>query len=72
MVSRKSHGFSRDSGGLWGILSSYGGDVHSKLEFVPGSQYNCLGKTDISGMSTRLGRTIGMLLEFKRESSLLF
>ena len=30
----KSHGFSRDAAGTWGIISSYGGDVHSKLEFV--------------------------------------
>ena len=50
VASRKSHGFSRVSAGLWGIFSSYGGDVHSKLEFVPGSQYTCLGKTDNSGM----------------------
>ena len=30
----KSHGFSRVAAGTWGIFSSYGGDVHSKLEFV--------------------------------------
>ena len=30
----KSHGFSRVAAGTWGIISSYGGDVHSKLEFV--------------------------------------
>ena len=30
----KSHGFSRVVAGTWGIFSSYGGDVHSKLEFV--------------------------------------
>ena len=35
LVARgKSHGFSRVAAGTWGILSSYGGDVHSKLEFV--------------------------------------
>ena len=34
VASGKSHGFSRDAEGTWGILSSYGGDVHSKLEFV--------------------------------------
>ena len=27
----KSHGFSRVAAGTWGILSSYSGDVHSKL-----------------------------------------
>ena len=30
----KVHVFSRVAAGYWGILSSYGGDVHSKLEFV--------------------------------------
>ena len=30
----KSHGFSRVVAGTWGVFSSYGGDVHSKLEFV--------------------------------------
>ena len=30
----KSHGFSRFAAGTWGIFSSYGGDGHSKLEFV--------------------------------------
>ena len=30
----KCHGFSRVAAGTWGRFSSYGGDVHSKLEFV--------------------------------------
>ena len=30
----KSHGFTRVAAGTWGIFSSYGGDVHLKLEFV--------------------------------------
>ena len=30
----KSHGFTRVAAGTWGIFSSYGGDVHSKLEFL--------------------------------------
>ena len=30
----KAHGFSRVAAGTWGIFSSYGGDVHLKLEFV--------------------------------------
>ena len=30
----KCHGFSRVAAGTRGIFSSYGGDVHSKLEFV--------------------------------------
>ena len=29
-----SHGFSRVAVGTWDIFSSYGRDVHSKLEFV--------------------------------------
>ena len=29
-----SHGFSRVAAGTWGIFSSYGREVHSKLEFV--------------------------------------
>ena len=31
MASGKSHGFSPVAAGTWGILSSYSGDVHSKL-----------------------------------------
>ena len=30
----KSHGFSRVASGTWSIFWSYGGDDHSKLEFV--------------------------------------
>ena len=33
-ASGKSHGFSRVAAGTCGIFPSYGGDVHSKLEFV--------------------------------------
>ena len=46
----KFHGFSRISAGNWGIFSSYGGDVHSKLEFVQCSLDTCLGMMDTSGM----------------------
>ena len=46
----KSHGFSRVAAGPWGIFSSYGRDVHSKLKFVKWSQDTCLGMRDISGM----------------------
>ena len=46
----KSHGFSRVAAGTWGIFSSYGGDVHSKLEFVQWSQDTCLSMRDNSGM----------------------
>ena len=46
----KSHGFSRVAAGIWGIFSSYSGDVHSKLEFVQWSQDTCLGMRDNSEM----------------------
>ena len=46
----KSHEFSRVAAGTWGIFASYGGDVHSKLEFVQWRQYTCLGMRDNSGM----------------------
>ena len=67
VASRKSHGFSRVSGGTWRIFPSYSEDVHSKLDFVPGSQDTCLGMTDTSAMLTRVGWTIQILLEVKRE-----
>ena len=46
----KSLGFSRVAAGTWGIFSSYGGDVHSKLEFAQWSQDTCLGMRDNSVM----------------------
>ena len=46
----KSHGFSRVMAGTWVIFSSFGGNVHSKLEFVQRSQGTTLGKKDTSGM----------------------
>ena len=42
----KSHGFSRVAAGKWGIFSSYGGDGHSKLEFIQQSQDSCLVMMD--------------------------
>ena len=49
MTRRKSHGFSQLAAGTWGIFSNYGGDGHSKLEFVQRRQDSCLGMTDTSG-----------------------
>ena len=46
----KSHGFSRVAAGTWVILSSYGGDCHSKLVFVQRSQDSCLVTTETSGI----------------------
>ena len=35
LVARgKSHGFSRDAAGTWGIFSSYDGNAHFEREFV--------------------------------------
>ena len=50
MVRGKDHGFSRVAAWTSGIFSSYGGDVHSKLEFVQRSQDTSLGMTDTSGI----------------------
>ena len=50
------------------MFSSYGGDGHSKLEFVQGSQDSYLGLTDTSGMYTRLGRTIQTFLQVRQET----
>ena len=70
--SGKSHRFSRVAAGTWGILLSYGGDIHSKLEFFQWSQDTCLGMRDNSGMLTRRARTIRTLLEVKWEFTSLF
>ena len=64
----KSHGFSRVAAGTLCIFSSYSGDVHLKLGFVPRSQDSCLVMTDTSGTSTRLGRKIRTLLGMRREA----
>ena len=68
----KSHVFSRVAAGTCGIFSSYGEDVHTKLEFVQWNQYTLLFMRDKSGMSTRRGRSIRTLLEFKWEFRSLF
>ena len=64
----KSLGFSRVAVGTWCIFSSYGWDAPSKLVFVQPCQDSCLVMRDNSGISSRLGRTIGMLLEVRRET----
>ena len=46
----KSHVFSEDGAGTWGIFSSNGGDSHSKLVFVQRRQDSCLVKMDTSGI----------------------
>ena len=52
--------------GTWGIFSSYSGDELSKLMFVLQSQDSSLVTKEISGISSRLGRAIRMLLEVSR------
>ena len=51
----KSHEFSGFAAGTWCILSSYGGDGHFQLGFVPRSQDSCLVMTDNSDI--KLGLT---------------
>ena len=63
----KSHGFSPVAAGTWFTVSSYARDSHSKLMFVQQRQDSCLAKRDTSGISRRVGRTIWMLLEVRRE-----
>ena len=45
-----AYGFSRVAAGRWGILSSEGGDGHSKLVFFQRPQDSCLVQMDTSGM----------------------
>ena len=61
----KSHGFPLLVEGTWGIFLSYGGDGHSKLVFVQRRQDSCPVTRDISGISTKLGRPVQMLLEVR-------
>ena len=69
LVAReKSHGLSQVVAGTWGIFSSYGGDGPSKLAFVQRRQDSCLLTRDTSGISSRLGRAIGTLLEMNWET----
>ena len=63
-----SHGISRVAAGTWGIFSSYSVDGRSKLNFVRRSQHSCLVTTDTSGIETRLGRIIQMIMEVRWET----
>ena len=45
----KSHEFSSVAAGTWCIFSSYVGDGHLKLGFVPRSLDSCVVMTDTSG-----------------------
>ena len=63
---------SRVAAGTWGIFSSYNGDGHSKLPFVQQSQDSCLVRTDTSGIQSRFGRIIQMLLDVRWETKCPF
>ena len=63
-----SHGISRVAVRTWGIFSSYSEDGHSKLHFVQRTQDTYLVRMDTSGIQTRFGRIIQMLLEVRWET----
>ena len=71
-VMGKSHVFSRIAGRTWGIFSRYSKDGHSSLVFVQQSHDYCLVTRATSGISTRLGRAIRMLVEVRRETECPF
>ena len=69
LVARgKSHGFSGVVARTWGLFSSYGGNGLSKFVFDQRHQYSCLVMRDTSGISARLGRAIGTLIEVRWET----
>ena len=72
VARKKSHGFSRVAVGTSGVFSSYGGDGPSKLVLLQQCQDSRIVMRDTSGISSRLGRAIGMLLEVKRETQAPF
>ena len=59
----KTHVLSRVAAGTSGIFTSYSGDGPSNLVFFQPCQDSCLVMRDTSGISSRLGRAIRMLLE---------
>ena len=67
-----SHEFSRVEAGTWCIFSSYGGDVHSKLEFVQWSQDTCLGMMDKSGMLLGIAGQYRRFWQLSGSSGLFF
>ena len=72
MVKRKSHGFSPVAAGTWGTFSSYGGNGPSKLVFVQRRQDSSLLTKDTSGISSRVGRATGMILDMRHETQVPF
>ena len=72
MARVKSRGFSPVVAGTWCIFSSYGKYGPSKLVFVHLIKDSCLVPRYTSGISSRLGRPIGMLLKVRLETQGLF
>ena len=66
------HGFSQNAVGTWGIFSNYGRDDPLELIFVPQHQDSWLLTRDTSGISSRLGRAIGMFLKVSWETEVPF
>ena len=64
----KTYIFSPVVAGTWGIFLKYGGDGPSKLVFVQQHQDSCLDVRDNLGLSSWLGRGIGMPLEVRWEN----
>ena len=58
--------------GTWVVFSSHGGDSTSKLVFVQPRHASCLVTRDTSGISLKLGRAIGTLLEVRWETQVPF
>ena len=59
------HGFSQNAVGTWGIFSNYGRDDPLELICVPQHQDSWLLTRDTSGISSRLGRAIRLLVEVR-------
>ena len=68
----KSHGFIHVAEGTWDIFSSYCRDDPSNLVFVQRCQDSCLVTRDTSGISSRIGRAIHMLLKVKQKTQCPF
>ena len=64
--------FSRVAAVTWRIISSYSGDGPSKIMFVQRLQDTCPVMSDTSGISVRLFKAIGTLLEVRRETQCPF
>ena len=64
----ESHIFSRVAVETWGTFSGYSGDGHSEFVFVQQHLDSCVVTRENSGISTRLGNAIGMVLEVRLQT----